>query len=132
MAEWFSIEVLDGAFPARQWADAHGDDLIWLAQEHGATDWSWHDHSWGVVLELELDDEQTWERFLAAAGVRAALDAVPSPAFGLVVYRGRGGSSGARQPRRPKPFAGAGAAALPLPVEPDEVRSESPPLLLLR
>jgi hypothetical protein len=29
--------------------------------------------------------------------------------------RGRGGLAGQREPRRPKPFAGAGAAALPLP-----------------
>jgi hypothetical protein len=47
--------------------------------------------------------------------VRAALDAVPDPAFGLITYRGRGGSSGARDPRKPKPIVGAGAAALPLP-----------------
>ena len=115
MAEWFSIEVLDGDSAASLWADAHGDELIWLAQEHGATDWSWGRHAWGVVLELELADEVAWERFLAATRVQAALDAVPNPAFGLITYRGRGGSSGARQPRRPRPFAGAGAASLPIP-----------------
>ena len=115
MAEWFSIEVIDGSYAARLWADAHGDELIWFAQEHGATDWSWHEHTWGVVLELELADEETWERFLESAGVRAALDAVPDPAFGLITYRGRGGSAGARDPRKPKPIVGAGAASLPLP-----------------
>jgi hypothetical protein len=48
--------------------------------------------------------------------VRAALDAVPDPVNGLLIYPGRGGSSGRVQPRRPRPIAGAGAA--PLPEEP--------------
>lgn len=115
VAEWFSIEVLDGDSAASLWADAHGDELVWLAQEHGATDWSWEQHSWGVVLEVELADEAAWARFLTATRVQAALDAVPNPAFGLITYRGRGGSSGARQPRRPRPIIGAGAASLPIP-----------------
>jgi hypothetical protein len=132
VSEWFSIEVFDGAFSAQQWADAYGDDLVWLAQRHSAADWEWHQHSWGVVLELELADEESWDAFLSSPLVRAALDAVPDPAFGLITYRGRGGSSGARQPRRPKPFAGAGAAALPLPSEPEQhERLESRPLVLL-
>jgi hypothetical protein len=119
VAEWFSIEVFDGASSAQSWADVHGDSVIFAAQEHGLTDWSWHRHAWGVVLELELPDEATWERFQEAAAVRAALDAVPDPVGGLILYRGRGGSSGTRQPRKPKPFAGAGAVALPFPVEDD-------------
>jgi hypothetical protein len=48
--------------------------------------------------------------------VQAALDAVPDPVNGLLVYRGRGGGAGARRPRRPKPSAGAGALELPEPV----------------
>lgn len=115
VAEWFSIEVLDGDSAARLWADAHGDDLVWRAQEHGATDWSWEQHSWGVVLEVELADEEAWERLLASPRVQAALDAVPNPAFGLITHRGRGGTSGARLPRRPRPITGAGAASLPIP-----------------
>ena len=31
------------------------------------------------------------------------------------MYRGRGGTAGARAPTRPRPLAGAGSAALPLP-----------------
>jgi hypothetical protein len=52
--------------------------------------------------------------------VRAALDAVPDPVNGLLVYRGRGGGAGAGTRRRPRPFAGAGAVELPepAPVEP--------------
>jgi hypothetical protein len=124
VAEWFSIEVLDGQFSARSWADSHGDALVWAAQEQGATDWEWHHHSWGVVLEVEFADELVWERFKDLAVVRSAIDAVPNPIAGLLMYRGRGGSSGARQPRKPRPFAGAGAVALPLP---DVLFDEPPP-----
>jgi len=47
--------------------------------------------------------------------VRAALDAVPDPVNGLLVYRGRGGGADVRQPRRPKPAPAAGAVSLPEP-----------------
>ncbi len=47
--------------------------------------------------------------------VQAALDAVPDPVNGLLVYRGRGGGAGATSPRRPRPGAGAGAMSLPEP-----------------
>ena len=110
-----SIEVLDGAFSASLWADAHGDSLIESAFTHGATDWSWHRHTWGVVLELCFEDEQAWERFRALPAVDAALDAVPDPVTGLIVYRGRGGSSGRPDPRKPRPLLGSGSAALPVP-----------------
>ena len=33
-----------------------------------------------------------------------------------VIYKGRGGSAGWVSPRKPRPLAGAGAAALPLPI----------------
>jgi len=67
--------------------------------------------------------------------VRTALDSVPDPVGGLLVYRGRGGSSGASFPRRPRPLAGSGAAALPLPTEEDFwadlVAAVAPPRLTL-
>lgn len=47
--------------------------------------------------------------------VEAALDAVPDRVNGLLIHRGRGGSSGTRRPRRPIPMAGSGAVALPEP-----------------
>ena len=135
MAEWFSIEVFDGEFSARSWAERHGDALIWSSQLEGATDWVWHHHRWGVVLELAFEDEQSWERFRESIATKAALDAVPDPVFGLIFHRGRGGSSGTRFPRRPRPVAGAGAMALPLPdldefVEP--LTMPRPPALLTR
>jgi len=99
--------------------EGYGDELIYLAQLHGATDWNWHHHRWGLVLELELHDEVAWERFREAPGTQAALDSVPDPMFGLIFYRGRGGSGGSRLPRRPRPFSGAGAVALPLPQDDD-------------
>jgi hypothetical protein len=121
VAEWFSIEVIDGGFSAGSWADGYGDELIWAAQELGISDWSWARHSWGVVLEIELPDELAWEQYLASPAVRAALDAVPDPVHGLITYKGRGGSAGSRNPRKPRPLIGAGAAALPLPERFDEL-----------
>jgi hypothetical protein len=115
MSAWFSIEVLDGIVSASVWSEAHGDALIESAFLTGATDWNWHRHTWGVVLELNFDDESAWDRFRNATAVQAALEAVPDPVSGLIMYRGRGGSSGTVEPRRPKPLVGSGSAALPLP-----------------
>jgi hypothetical protein len=115
MSTWFSIEVLDGAMSASVWSEAHRDALIESALFNRATDWNWHRHSWGVVIELAFSDEADWERFRELPAVQAALDAVPDPVSGLIMYRGRGGSAGTVSPRRPKPLAGAGSAALPLP-----------------
>jgi hypothetical protein len=112
---WFSIEVFDGAAPASLWADAHRDMLTETAITYGATDWSWHRHTWGVVFEVSFDDETAWETFMDLTAVRAVLEAVPDPVTGLITYRGRGGSSGAPFPRKPKPMIGSGSAALPLP-----------------
>jgi hypothetical protein len=69
------------------------------------------------VLEVCFPDELRWQAFRDLPGVQAALDAVPDPTNGLLVYRGRGGGAGARTPRRPKPSAGAGALELPEPVK---------------
>lgn len=114
--EWFSIEVIDGSTSARLWADTHGDALIYAAQLEGAVDWEWHEHRWGVVLEVAFPDELTWDRYRESLAVQHALDAVPDPLFGLIIHRGRGGSAGTRNPRKPRPLAGAGAVAIPIPV----------------
>lgn len=115
--QWFSIEVLDGEASARLWADTHGDILTESGLSHGAIDWSWHSHNWGVVFEIRFEDEAAWDRWRESPAVVAALDKVPDPVSGLIVYKGRGGSSGRVQPRRPKPLSGSGAAALPLPLD---------------
>ena len=118
---WFSIEVFDGASSsAALWADAHGDSIVESAFTAGATDWHWDRHSWGTVLELEFEDELAWERFQLLPSVIAALENVPDPVSGLLLYKGRGGSAGRAQPRKPRPLIGSGAAALPLPFEIDE------------
>jgi len=117
---WFSIEVFDGASSAALWADAYGDAIVESAFGAGATDWHWHRNTWGTVLELEFGDEAAWEDFQLLPGVVAALDNVPDPVSGLLLYKGRGGSAGRVQPRRPRPLAGSGAAALPLPFELDD------------
>src|SRR3954462_4337110 len=114
---WFSIEVFDGSSSATLWADTWGDSLVEGAFLAGASDWNWHRNTWGVVLELSFDNEDAFERFRGLAPVLAALDAVPDPVSGVIVYRGRGGSAGRVNPRRPRPLAGSGAAALPLPDE---------------
>jgi hypothetical protein len=115
MAEWWSIEVFDGEFPATRWRDSYSARLIEAALAHGATDWEWHIHRWGVVFEMTFPGEGQWAVFRALPATVAALDAVPDPVNGLLVYRGRGGSAGTAAPRRPRPTAGAGAMMLPEP-----------------
>lgn len=115
MAQWFSIEVMDGAFSANLWAESFRDSIIEAAISHCAQDWNWHRHNWGVVLEVCFDDEASWDEFRSSSAVSAALDAVPDPLGGLIVYRGRGGSAGSTLPRRPRPLVGSGSACLPIP-----------------
>lgn len=121
MAEWLTIEVFDGAFPASQWRRAHERDLVESALTHGARSWQWHHTGWGVVLELLFDDDDRLAGFRALPGVRAALDAAPDPVSGVLVYRGPGGGAGASVPRRPRRGPRAGAAALPEPPAADVV-----------
>lgn len=111
-----SIEVLDGSFAASLWAEAWGDSLVETALAHGAVDWDWSRHGWGVVFEVSFASEADWERFRASDVMRSALESAPDPTA-VVVYRGRGGSAGTHEPRRPRPLQGSGAAALPLPVD---------------
>lgn len=112
-----SIEVLDGDFPAWVWAEAHGDSLVEAALQCRIIEWRWHHFRWGTVLELDFAEETDWELFRGSAAVQAALDAVPDRFSGLLIYRGRGGASAPREPRRPRPLAGAGAVALEFPGE---------------
>jgi len=113
MAEWFSIEVLDGNGSARLWAEAHADSIVWSAQRCGASDWEITEHSWGVLIEVELPSEEMFDEL--RVDIAHALDAVPDPVGGLLVHRGRGGSAGSRLFRGPRPLVGSGAAALPVP-----------------
>jgi hypothetical protein len=115
MAEWWSIEVLHGDFSAFRWQDAHDSELIEAALTNGALDGSWHAGHWGVAFEVCFATEAEWEAFRALPIVRAALDAVPDPVNGLLIYRGRGGTSASGKPRRPRPAPSASAMALPAP-----------------
>jgi hypothetical protein len=118
--EWFAIEVSDSSMAsARSWGEAWRDAIVAAAVEHGLSDWEVRELDWGVVVELQLPDDLAWMRLLTSAAIRAALDAVPDPVRGLSIHRGRGGSAGVADPRRPRPLAGAGAVALPEPVEPE-------------
>ncbi len=115
MAEWWSIEVLHGEFSAFQWQKAHDSELIEAALTNGALDGTWHADRWGVAFEVCFASAGEWEAFRDLPVVRAALDAVPDPVNGLLIYRGRGGTSAAGHPRRPRPAPSAGAMALPEP-----------------
>jgi hypothetical protein len=126
MAEWWTIEVLDAELPAESWRGGYGATLVRVAVEHGAVDWFWRNTSSGVVLELLFGDDSVvawhgWGAFRDVPAVRAALDAVPDPVNGLLMYPGLGGSSGSLVPRRPRPRLGAGALELPEP-EPEPLR----------
>ena len=115
MAQWWSIEVLHGEVSAFRWQEQHDSALIEAALTNGVRDGAWHADRWGVVFEICFDREEPWETFCALPAVCAALDGVPDPLNGLLVYRGRGGGSAAREPRRPKPSLDAGALLLPEP-----------------
>jgi hypothetical protein len=99
------------------WKDSYRAQIVEAAITNGVVDWNWIEHKSGVVFEVCFADEARWEAFRASSAVQAALDAVPDPAYGLLVYRGRGGGAGARQPKKPRPSVGAGALELPEPVD---------------
>lgn len=126
MDYWLSLEVLDGEVPASSWKFAHGDNLSEAALTNGARQWTWHEHRWGVVLEIEFSTEEQRDRFRDLPAVSAALDAVPDPVNGLIVYPGRGGGSGTRVPRSPRPLPMSGAGALPEPHEEVTMTTASP------
>lgn len=130
MPEWLTIEVLDGDVPASGWRGAYGNALVEAAVTHGASFWDWHTTRWGVVLELVFDSDDRLERYRSLPVVRAALDAVPDRTSGLLVYRGRGGGSGALVPARPRPRPVAGSAALPEPAPDEHFRLTSDPELI--
>jgi len=117
VAEWWSIEVLHGEVSAFRWQEQHDSALIEAALTNGVRDGAWHAGRWGVVFEVLFDTGGQWEAFRGLPVVRAALDAVPDPVSGLLIYRGRGGGAGAREPRRPKPAPGSGAVSLPGPAD---------------
>jgi hypothetical protein len=118
MAEWWSIEVFDSEVQAAlRWKDSYRTQLVEAAITTGAVEWAWIEHKTGVLFEVCFADEAKWDAFRGLPAVIAALDSVPDPVGGLLVYRGRGGGAGARQPKRPKPTAGAGAISLPEPAD---------------
>ena len=117
VAEWWSIEVLHGEVSAFRWQEQHDSALIEAALTNGVRDGAWHADRWGVVFEVLFDTEEQWEAFRGLPVVRAALDAVPDPVNGLLIYRGRGGGAGAREPRRPEPAPSSEAVSLPGPAD---------------
>jgi hypothetical protein len=118
MAEWWSIEVFsDEKLPASGWRYAYEDELTEAAITNGSLYYEWHDTQYGVIFEVLFPSEAEWESFRNLPGVRAALDGVPDPVNGLIIYRGRGGAAGSTKPRKPKPAPGAAALELEEPKE---------------
>lgn len=118
MAEWWSIEVFHGEkLPASRWRDTYEDMLTEAAITHGAVYWEWQEFTYGVIFEVCFGSDEQWEAFRDLPTVRGALDAVPDPINGLLVYRGRGGAAGSRKPRKPKPAPSAAALELDEPLE---------------
>jgi hypothetical protein len=123
MAEWWSIEVFSGdKLPASGWRYAYEDELTEAAITHGALYYEWHDTEYGVIFEVLFHSDSEWESFRALPAVRAALDGVPDPVNGLLIYRGRGGAAGGTMPRKPKPAPGAAALELEEPREERRVK----------
>ncbi|GAA1589484.1 hypothetical protein GCM10009678_84770 [Actinomadura kijaniata] len=121
-ADWWSIEVFDGRFPATSWFLGWREQLVEAALTHGATDWCLTESHWGLVLELSFPGEEHWSRWRALPLVRAALDAVPDPVDGLLVYPGARrvvGRPGAAPPppgpRRGGPHGGRPGGGAPVP-----------------
>jgi hypothetical protein len=123
MAEWWSIEVFHGEKePATRWQESYLDALTEAAVTNGALYWEWSEQSYGVIFEVCFADEEQWEAFRNLPAVKGALDAVPDPVNGLLVYRGRGGAAGGRKPRKPKPAPGAAALELEEPRKRKRIR----------
>jgi hypothetical protein len=117
VAEWWSIEVLHGEVSAFRWQEQHDSALIEAALTNGVRDGAWHAARWGVVFEVLFETQGQWDAFRSLPVVRAALDAVPDPVNGLLIYPGRGGGAGTREPRRPKPAPSTAAVSLPGPAD---------------
>ena len=104
MAEWWSIEVFSSdKLPASQWRYAYEDVLTEAAVTHGALYWDWYDSQYGVVFEVCFATDEQWAAFRDLPTVRGALDAVPDPVSGLLIYRGRGGAAGRASRASPSP-----------------------------
>jgi hypothetical protein len=130
MAEWWSIEVFSGdKLPASGWRYAYEDELTEAAITNGALYYEWHDTEYGVIFEVLFPGDDLWESFRSLPAVRAALDGVPDPVNGLLIYRGRGGAAGGTKPRKPKPAPGAAALELEEPKEERRFKLKRPRLL---
>jgi hypothetical protein len=87
---WLLIEVLDGEVPASEWRRAHGEAFLDASIADRAVRWSWRVHSRGVVFEIAFRTERIRDEFRSRHSIKAALDAVPDPQYGLTIVSGGG------------------------------------------
>ena len=126
LVEYWTIEVLDGAFTALRWRESHGDALVEAAYTNQALDWRWTHHAWGVALELGFAHEGLWGQFRALPTVQAALDAVPDPQgrpAGLLRSRRHQRSPGPPTPTSSTDGRDPGPARATRTGRPDDLRS---------
>jgi hypothetical protein len=117
VSHWLSIEIFNGAYAARIWADTNGDALIESAVTSDAVDWEVRRTAWGVVFEVAFRTELECDRFKALDAVKSAIQTMPDPKNGVIIYKGRSTDSGFGTPRRPRPKLDSGSSALALPFE---------------
>lgn len=117
MHRWTSIEVFNGPFAARQWADTYVDSLVEAAVTAGALDWDMKRTAWGVVFEVEFKNDAEWEKYKNSEAVITALRNTPTPVTGVLIYKGRSLDGGSTSNRKPKPRIGSGSNALTMPIK---------------
>jgi hypothetical protein len=108
-AQWRSIEVRHGEVSAFRWQEQHDSALIEAALANSVRDGAWHADRRGVVFEVLFGTEEQWEAFRGLPAVRAALDAVPDPIGGLLIYRSRGKYAFRSRRYSVQPWPGRGA-----------------------
>lgn len=125
---WTSIEVFDGPFAARQWAETYADALIETAVTSGALDWELKRTAWGIVFEVAFRSDAEWNAYKDTPVVVEALKTAPNPSTGVLIYRGRSLDGGHGAARKPKPKTGSGSSALALPLSSLPLLEPLPPL----
>lgn len=68
----------------------HGQAFLDAAIADRAVRWSWRVHGRGVVFEIAVRTERIRDEFRGRQSIKAALDAMPDPRYGLAIAPGGG------------------------------------------